>query len=117
MVNSKVSSNLIYVSSPYTHSDSSVVENRMKCVTEYLAQLSAERKIAFSPLLMHYCFDCGVELPKDYDFWRNHCLTLLSKSDVMHVLLLPGWEDSNGVKDEMDFTLAHNIPFEFINFQ
>jgi len=117
MVNSKVSSNLIYVSSPYTHSDSSVVENRMKCVTKYLAQLSAERKIAFSPLFMHYCFDCGVELPKDYDFWRNHCLTLLSKSDVMHVLLLPGWDDSIGVKDEMDFALAHNIPFELINFQ
>jgi hypothetical protein len=88
----------------------------MVIVTKYLAKLSAERKIAFSPLLMHYCLDSGIDLPNDYGFWCNHSLTLLSKSNVMHVLTLTGWDSSIGVMDEIEFAKKTSIPIEFNYF-
>lgn len=105
---------LIYVAAPYTHPDPVVVEGRMRAVERHLAHLSADRKVAFSPLLMHYCLDKGVDLPGDYGFWRNHCLTLLSKSDTMHVLTLPGWEVSGGVLDEIRYAEEHGTPIKYV---
>jgi hypothetical protein len=110
------SSNLIYVACPYSDSDISVVKTRIDCTTKYLARLAAKRQIAFSPLLMHYCLDSGVELPKDYEFWRNHSLTLLGKSDIMHVLTLPGWALSIGVLDEIEFAEKRGIHIEYVKF-
>lgn len=104
---------LIYVAAPYTHPDPVVVEGRMYALERHLAHLSADRKVAFSPLLMHYCLDRGIELPGDYGFWRNHCLTLLSKSDVLDVLMLPEWNASEGVADEIEFAKANGIPVRF----
>lgn len=101
---------LIYVAAPYSHLDPGVIEVRMENITRYLAELSAYGIIAFSPLLMHYCLNTGVDIPVDYGFWRNHCLTLLSKSDLLNVLMLPGWDTSEGVKDEIDFAKRNNIP-------
>lgn len=104
---------LIYVAAPYNHPDPGIIEVRMHHITTYLAELSAYGKIAFSPLLMHYCLDKGVDIPGDYEFWRNHCLTLLSKSNLLDVLMLPGWDTSEGVKDEIDFAKLNNIPISY----
>jgi hypothetical protein len=110
----EISFNLIYVACPYSDSDIQVVKTRIDSVTKYLAVLAARRQIAFSPLLMHYCLDSGVELPKDYEFWCNHSLTLLGKSDIMHVLTLPGWDLSIGVLDEIEFAEKNGIPIEYV---
>jgi hypothetical protein len=108
-------SKLIYVACPYGHPDKEIVEHRMSVVTEYLAKLSYEGKIAFSPLLMHYCLDKKFALPKDYEFWRLHSLTLLSKSDILHVLGLPGWNQSVGVLNEIEFAKKNSLPIDYIN--
>jgi hypothetical protein len=108
-------SKLIFVSCPYSDVDSTVTEGRMRVLTKYLAQQSAERRVAFSPLLMHYCLNSDIELPSDYEFWKNICLTLLYKSDVVHVLTLPGWEVSSGVSDEIEAATKSCLPIHYIN--
>lgn len=104
---------LVYVAAPYSHSDPAVVEGRMHALERHLAQLSAKGVVSFSPLLMHYCLGKGVDIPGDYGFWRNHCLTLLSKSDILDVLMLPGWNASEGVADEISFAKANGILVRF----
>ena len=106
---------LIYLAAPYSHPNPAVTEGRMAAITRHLAELAADGKVAFSPLLMHYCLDSGVELPGDYGFWRNYCLTLLGKSDILRVLKLPGWDDSPGVLDEVEFAKGANIPIEYFD--
>ena len=104
---------LVYVAAPYTHSNPNIVQSRMGALERHLAELSAKGEVSFSPLLMHYCLGKGVELPGDYGFWRNHCLTLLSKSDILDVLMLPGWNASEGVADEIGFAKAKGITVRF----
>jgi hypothetical protein len=104
---------IIYLAAPYGHSDPAVIETRMSAVTRHLAELAAEGKVAFSPLLMHFCLNSGIDLPGDYEFWKNFCLTMLRKSDILLVLALPGWEESVGVLDEIEFAKAFNIPIEY----
>ena len=103
-------SEVIFVSAPYTHSDKDVVNYRMKVVTETLAQLASIGKVGISPLLMHFCLNTGIQLPSDFEFWKNYSLTLLSKSDLVMVLLLPGWAESEGVKEEINLAYELKIP-------
>lgn len=104
---------LIYLAAPYGHPDPSVTEARMGAVTRELAELVAKGHTAFSLLLMHFCLNSGVDLPGDYGFWRNYCLTILAKSDILRVLTLPGWYESPGVSDEINFARENRIPVEF----
>lgn len=108
-------SDIIFVSSPYTSDDPLVVELRMQALTRYLATLASENKVAFSPLLMHFCLDSGVDLPSDFDFWANFCLNLLYKCDVVHVLKLAGWDKSKGVLTEIAFAEENDIPVVYVD--
>jgi hypothetical protein len=101
---------LIYLAAPYGDSNPAVTQTRMDAVTYELADLASKGLVAFSPLLMHFCFDRGVELPSDYRFWQNYCLTILEKSDQLIVLQLPGWLESLGVRDEISFARDKGIP-------
>lgn len=101
---------LIYVAAPYNDPDPTVVQRRMDTVTYELAVLASKGSVAFSPLLMHFCLNTGIELPSDYKFWENFCLTMLSKSDALVVLTLPGWAESSGVQSEISFAKGRDIP-------
>ncbi len=104
---------LIYLAAPYSDSNPAVTQTRMDAVTYELADLASKGLVAFSPLLMHFCFDRGVELPSDYGFWRNYCLTILEKSDQLIVLQLPGWMESLGIRDEISFAKDIDIPISY----
>lgn len=109
-------SELIYVAAPYSSPDTRTTEKRMDTLTRYLAYLSSKGQVAFSPLLMHYCLGGEIEFPGDYGFWRNHCLTLLSKSDILHVLMLEGWKESAGVQDEVEFAERNSILVKYVSY-
>lgn len=104
---------LIYLAAPYNDPDPEVVQGRMTIVTYELARLASEGSVAFSPLLMHYCLNAGIELPSDYKFWKNYCLTMLRKSDKLYVLTLPGWENSPGVQSEIRAASEWGIPLSY----
>jgi hypothetical protein len=102
---------LIYVAAPYNDRDPAVVKFRMSAVTYELAHLASKGLVAFSPLLMHFALSSGIDLPTEYKFWENQCLTLLSKSDELYVLTLPGWCESTGVQSEISFAQLKGLPF------
>jgi hypothetical protein len=60
---------------------------------------------------MHFALSSGIDLPTDYKFWENQCLTLLGKSDELYVLTLPGWCESTGVQSEIYFAQLKGLPF------
>lgn len=101
---------MIYLAAPYGHEDSRVVEIRMASVTKQLAVYAKEGKVATSPLLMHFCLNSGIDLPGDFDFWKDYCFGILEKSDEVHVLCLEGWNTSVGVIAEVYKALELGIP-------
>lgn len=91
----------VFISSPYSDKDDSVVHRRVASSRQYAARLAKDGVLAFSviayihPMLEHD------DLPTDYEFWKNMCLTSISVCKEVHVLCIDGWETSVGVQDEI----------------
>lgn len=96
-------SGFIYIASPYSHERESVMENRYKQVMWYTLGLLKRRQWCFSPIL--HCHEIAKQfsLPRDVKYWMNYNFAMLSAARELHVLCLPGWQDSVGVSSEVAF--------------
>jgi len=104
---------MVYISSPYTHDDSFVVDCRMEVVYGAMAFFSNEKGMhCVTPLSMHELVKRR-PMPTDYKFWKEYCENLLKRCDRMIVLKQDGWETSTGVKGEVDFCDLNNIPVDY----
>ncbi len=110
-------SKLIFVSSPYTHKDKEVVNKRYEDVSKYAGKLVSEGKTTFSPITYGHVL-CGFqEMPTDFEFWKNFCFDFLNKCDEFHVLMLDGWEESVGVKAEIEYAERLEIPIVYVEYE
>lgn len=55
----------------------------------------------YSPIVHCHQLALLADLPKDNAFWREYNLIMLTAAETMGVLMLPGWQDSLGVADEI----------------
>lgn len=109
-----INSKLIYVASPYSHPVDDVRIENYKIVSNYTAKIVSDGNVAFSPITYgHHLVDFK-DMPTDWDFWKNFCLTFLSKCDEMVVLKMPGWEESRGVKEEIEFCKKNKIKINYV---
>ena len=95
-----------YIASPYTGTDYERVQ-RYKDVEKYAAHIIQEGEVAVSPIVHNHILAGRYQLPREFDFWQNYCMTLLGACDYMHVLMLDGWKESVGVTAEIK--LAHEL--------
>jgi hypothetical protein len=107
---------IIYIASPYSHSDKHIRELRYLQVTEYCAKQVATGNIVFSPITYGHILSEHVDMPTTFDFWSNFCLTFLNKCDEMHVIKLEGWENSIGISEEESYCRDNNIPIKYIDY-
>lgn len=118
--NKKISENveddrkLIFISTPYNHHDKKVIEYRVKTTAIYSANLLKSDITSVSPILMGVKMLEYIELPTDAAFWEKYCLDVLSKCDEIHVLMLPEWELSSGIKYEVDYAKSNGIAIKYI---
>lgn len=105
---------LVYVSAPYTHSDSAVIEKRMQVVSEYQAFRAYQGILTVSPLEKHFILKYR-DLPGDYAFWGNLSKCMLRRCDKVHVLTMPGWEQSVGVQDEIRLAKDLNMEIYYVD--
>lgn len=108
---------MIYVAAPYGHTSREVMDQRIEEVEKFLAYLVSNGRHAFSPLLMHHVLDKGYNLPSDFNFWGEFCLSLLRNCDLMIVLMLPSWDTSRGVLEEIEYCKKNSIPIEYHEIQ
>ena len=101
---------LIYIASPYKHKDGSVMEERFNAVKQTTLEIMREFEdiIPFSPI----CYTVGLE--EDIDIinfdWYSFDLEFLYRCDILLVLQLEGWENSYGVKLEIEEACKNDIP-------
>lgn len=105
---------MIFVSSPYSSDDAKLVQWRYEFVAKYTANLVASGKIAFSPIVYGHTLLNFASMPSDWEFWKNFCESFLTTSKEVHVLMLPGWDLSSGVKAEIEYANSKGIPVNFI---
>lgn len=107
-------SKLIYIASPYNHSDPEVVIKNFELVSQLAAILCSEGHVAFSPITYGHTLIGFKDMSTNWKFWQNFCLSFLIKSDELLVYQIPGWDISRGVADEIAFAKEHNIEIKYI---
>ena len=92
---------LIFLSSPYTHDDPWVRQERYNQALDALTYLLSEGQFVFSPIVHSHHADGRLKHLKDHAFWMRLSLDMLHRCDKMTVLMLDGWQRSKGVGEEI----------------
>lgn len=107
---------LIYLASPYSHPEDSVRIENYKKITRIPASLVAKGNCVYSPVTYGHHLTEFENLPTDWNFWMNFCLTFLQKCDKLLICKMPGWDKSTGVAAEIKFAEEKGIPIEYMEY-
>ena len=102
---------ITYLAAPFWHHEEDIREERLEIVNKVVAKLVEQGEIIFSPLT--YSDALKRHLPISFQvnqkFWYDFDLAMLAKCDKLVVLMLEGWEESEGVTAEIEFARENNI--------
>ena len=90
---------MVYVACPWSHPDPIVRAGRHRYATDYARRLVEDERVVYSPLTHSVPLDPSGD--RDWEYWRQSDLAILALCDELHVLALPGWEESRGVQAEI----------------
>jgi hypothetical protein len=107
----------IYIASPYTHQDPNIMQQRYEDVAEYTAILIRQNLFALSPIVHGHYLALAHNLPGDYSFWENYSKALLRASSSVRVYCIPGWEESKGVRAEIELAEKLSKPVTYWQYK
>ena len=114
---------LIYLASPYTvHGDHSeemhkeLREKRFRRVCRKAAELMQYGHQVFCPIAHSHPIEVhGMEEREGHDFWLKQDFAVLRHADAMYIYCIEGWKQSRGIKAEIEFADAHQIPITLLH--
>jgi hypothetical protein len=104
---------LIYLASPYSHKNVDVIERRVMEATIATAVLIDRGHIVYSPIVHTHPLSKWVTFsPVNHSMhemsgWMAYDFAFLAHCDEIWVLCLDGWQESSGVKAEIEH--AHQL--------
>jgi|LakMenEpi03Aug12_release.lakeMendotaPanAssembly.Ray.scaffolds.fasta_scaffold1268224_2 hypothetical protein len=104
---------IIYLASPYSHPDDSVREENYNKIAKLAAKMVSEGHVVMSPIAYGHNLLPLCKMPSDWLFWKNFCLTFLDKCEEIIVYKMEGWENSTGVKEEIEFAKSKGIKITY----
>jgi hypothetical protein len=107
-------SELVYLASPYSHPDPSVRLARFEAACRAAGELMRRGQLVFSPIAHSHPIACCCDLPKGWDFWERYDRVMLDACGRLVVLCLDGWQQSVGVRAEIEIMRAAGKPVEYI---
>jgi len=110
-----LSNSIIYLAIPYSHKDKRIENQRYLIVTKLAGYLMKLGHIVYSPITHSHHIARLLDLPKDFDWWKDYCLEMLNRCDELWVVCINGWDKSKGVCAEIDFAKKNNIPIYLLN--
>lgn len=102
-----------YIASPYSHPDHSVTEQRVIKVAEFTAKLISLGLSVISPIVHNVGLieKSPHALSPGWNNWKKQDEALLSCCDFMIIYCIDGWEESVGIKEEMNICVRKYIPY------
>lgn len=104
---------MIYLASPYYHPKSHVREERFIAVCEYAAHLFRQGELVLSPIAHSHSIALAGTLPKEWSYWEKFDTELIQACSKVLVLKLDGWEESVGIRNEINIALKLGKPVEY----
>lgn len=109
-------SNEIGLSKPDTSErDAKTKEERFNKVNKAAARLYKAGITTINPIGQSHLLHKDHGLEGSFEFWMPHNYALIERCDMLIVLMLPGWKESEGVVAEIKFALSKNIPVIYID--
>ncbi|MBX3399531.1 MAG: DUF1937 family protein [Gemmataceae bacterium] len=105
---------MIYLASPYSHPDPAVREERFRAACRATAALLRAGEVVFSPIVHSHPL-VEFELPTAWSFWERIDRAHLKRCDEVAVLMLDGWRESVGVREEIGIARALGKPVRFLD--
>ena len=105
---------LIYLASPYTDPDHTVMEDRFHKVCEKAGELMRQGHMIFSPIAHTHPIAVRCELPRPFEFWEDYDRIILARCNALWIYQLPGWAQSKGVAREVVLAMEYNLSIEYI---
>ena len=105
---------MIYIASPYSHPEASVRAQRFEEVAKYTAHLINKGRVVYSPIVHNHPLAIRYDLPTAFDFWENYDLCFIDVCDELIVYCMEGWQESNGIKREIQHARNIRRPISFV---
>ena len=105
---------MIYLATPYSHSDPAVMEQRFDAACRIAGELMRKGELVFSPIAHTHPIAVRCELPRGWDFWNKYDYAMLRGADKVLVVKMDGWEQSKGIAGELEIARELGIPIGYI---
>lgn len=106
---------MIYLASPYSSPDPKIRQARYELTCEAVVNFLHRDFHIYSPIVhCHEIAQLG-NLPTDFAFWRAYNFNMISCSRKLFVLCLPGWKESIGVINEIEYAKQLGMHIVFWN--
>ena len=91
----------IYLASPYTSPYGNIRESRYVSACSAAAKLMQKGHLVFSPIAHSHSVAKWNDLPVDFDYWQNWCLSFIRHwATHFTILEISGWQKSRGIAVE-----------------
>ena len=103
----------VYLASPYSHPSPFVREWRYLAAMRHVLSFLQRGEWIYSPIV--HCHELAkiVVMPKDAHFWRDYNFAMLRQASKIVALMLPGYIESVGVKEELSEATRLHLVTEF----
>ncbi len=108
-------SGFLYLASPYTHKNPAERHARFVAVCDAAAYLMHQGHVVFSPIAHSHPIDNCFCASESGDFWKAQDVPILRHASRLVVLRLPGWEESAGIKWEMEIAHQIHLPVNYMD--
>lgn len=110
--------NIVYLASPYTHEERAIKERRFRAATEAAAALIKKGYIVYSPITMTHPIDvmlAGEGATLGSNFWVSFDEAFMDACSEIFVLQIEGWENSDGIRREIEYFKKQGKPVNYIS--
>lgn len=99
-----------YLASPYTHDDPNVIENRVESAHTLFCVLTSFGLHIYNATYETHRAAHLHKLPTHFEFWKEHNSAFIQPGAGVIVHEQDGWEESRGVKHEIEEARTAGLP-------
>ena len=108
-------SKLVYLAAPYSHPDPKTREDRFREINKVASMLMKRGVFIYSPISHSHPIAVAGGLPTGWEFWNQYDEIMLSACGLMIVLMMPGWQESVGVSNEIKIAVRRRLRVVYVD--
>lgn len=105
---------MIYLASPYSHPDAAIREERFHAACRAAAQLMRTGNAVYAPICHSHPI-ARFGLPTEWSFWEATDREHLARCTEVVVLLIDGWQESEGIQREIRIAKGLRKPLRYLD--